>query len=183
MRVFMSALGIAVAAVALAIGVACGGGSDNGTNESEPATQTPFIAPSPYTTEVALQKLDEVEQLIKLPDLELARKYNISTPELEQRIILIVRGTSDTTGLDDARTALQDENRILAAEYIHNVVVDYVTPSFGSEDSDSIGEEQLNEIDPGHTFVEDHSQGLLTTAVFKEAVIKLIELWYRVLPG
>jgi hypothetical protein len=107
----------------------------------------------------------QAEQLVKLPDLELARKYNISTAELEQRITLILRGTSDTTGLDDARAALQEENRILAAEYIHNTVIDHVTPSFGSEDSTSISEEQLNEIDPGRIFVQDHSQGLLTCRV------------------
>ena len=180
MRISVSAIAIALATVALVITASCGGDDDD---DGGSASQTPFIAPSPYTTDIALQKLDEAEQLVKLPDLELARKYNISTAELEQRIILILQGTSNTTGLDDARAALQEENRILAAEYIHNTVIDHVTPSFGSEDSTSISEEQLNEIDPGRIFVQDHSQGLLTTAVFKEAAVALIELWYRVLPG
>ena len=180
MRISVSAIAIALATVALVITASCGGDDDD---DGGSASQTPFIAPSPYTTDIALQKLDEAEQLVKLPDLELARKYDISTAELEQRIILILQGTSNTTGLDDARAALQEENRILAAEYIHNTVIDHVTPSFGSEDSTSISEEQLNEIDPGRIFVQDHSQGLLTTAVFKEAAVALIELWYRVLPG
>lgn len=175
--------GLILALVALTVFASCGGDDGGGPNGDGSSTQTPFIAPSPYTTEVALQKLDEAELLVKVPDLDLARKYNVSTAELEQRIGLILRGTSDTTGLDDARAALQEENRILAAEYIHNTIVDHVTPSFGSEDSTSISEEQLNEIDPGRIFVQDHSQGLLTTAVFKEAAVALIELWYRVLPG
>jgi hypothetical protein len=183
-RISVSAVAIALATAALVITAACGGGDDGGSNDDGGAgSQTPFIAPSPYATDIALQKLDEAEQLVKLPDLELARKYDISTAELEQRIILILQGTSNTTGLDDARAALQEENRILAAEYIHNTVIDHVTPSFGSEDSTSISEEQLNDIDPGRVFVQDHSQGLLTTAVFKEAAVALIELWYRVLPG
>ena len=175
--------GLLLALFAVALFAACGGDDGGSNGDGGADTQTPFIAPSPYAIDVALQKLDEAEQLVKLPDLELARKYNISTAELEQRITLILRGTSDTTGLDDARAALQEENRILAAEYIHNTVIDHVTPSFGSEDSTSISEEQLNEIDPGRIFVQNHSQGLLTTAVFKEAAVALIELWYRVLPG
>lgn len=163
----------------LALIAACGGDDDGG----EPATQTPFIAPSPYTTEEALQKLSEAELLIKVPDPEIMSRLGISPTDLQPRVNLALQGTSDTTGLDDAAAALRKENRILAAEYIHNVVVDYLTPSFGGEDGDSIDEEQLNEIDPGQVFVEDHSQGMFTTAVFKEAVIRLIELWYRVLPG
>lgn len=171
--------GVLLALLAFALFAACG--DDDG--DGGPGTQTPFIAPSPYTTEVALQKLDEAELLIKVPDPELVRKYSISNAALEQRIALILQGTSDTTGLDDARIALQQENRILAAEYIHNAVIDYLTPAFGGEDSDLITPQQLNEIDPGRIFVEDHTQGMFTSGVFKEAVIKLIELWYRVLPG
>lgn len=165
---------------ALTVLPACG---DDGGGGEVSATQTPFIAPSPYTTEVALQKLDEAELLIKVPNPELVRKYSISNAALEQRIALVLQGTSDTTGLDDARLALQEENRILAAEYIHNAVIDYLTPAFGGEDSDLITPQQLNEIDPGRIFVEDHTQGMFTSGVFTEAVIKLIELWYRVLPG
>ncbi len=160
---------------------ACGDDSSNGGDGS--ASQTPFFAPSPYTAEEALQKLDEVEAAIKAPDRSKLQEYNISETDLQQRISLILKGTSDTTGLDDARAALKDGNRILAAEYMHNTVTDYVTPAFGSNDTDSIGERQLDEIDPGHTFVDDHSQGMFTTAVFKGVAVKLIELWYRVLPG
>ena len=198
MRLSVSAVAIALGAVAIALvgvalailslgGALSGGGDDGGDNGDNggdgPATQTPFIAPSAYTTEVALQKLDEAELLIRVPDPELIRRYSISNTALEQRIALVLQGTSDTTGLDDARLALQEENRILAAEYIYNAVIDYVTPAFGGEDSDQITPQQLNEIDPGRVFVDDHSQGMFTTAGFKEAVIKLIELWYRVLPG
>ncbi len=165
----------------LVIAAACGG--DDGGGGGGPATQTPFIAPSPYTTDVALQKLDEAESLIKIPDPELIRRFSISDADFRKRVALALQGTSDTTGLDDARAALEDENRILAAEYIHNVVFDYLTPAFGGDDSDTIEEKQLDEIDPGHTFVEDHSQGMFTSAVFKSSVVKLIELWYRVLPG
>jgi hypothetical protein len=160
---------------------ACGGNDDN--DGSNPDTQTPFIAPSPYTTEEALQMLDDTELLIKLPDPRKLSEFQIAEQDLQQRVALILEGTSDTTGLDDARLALESGNRILAAEYIHNVVTDYVTPAFGPNDSDMIDEKTLNEIDPGHTFVDDHSQGMFTTAVFKEAAIRLIELWYRVLPG
>jgi hypothetical protein len=169
-----------LALVAAAAFAACDG--DDGGGDG-PASQTPFIAPSPYTTEEALRKLDEVELLIKLPDPQLTEEFDISTTELQQRVTLILEGTSDTSGLDDARAALEDENRILATEYIYNTVTDYVVPSFGPDDSDIIDEETLDEIDPGHTFVEDHSQGMFTTGVFKEATIALIELWYRALPG
>jgi hypothetical protein len=31
--------------------------------------------------------------------------------------------------------------------------------------------------------VEDHSQGLLVSGLYKEVAVKLIELWYRVPPG
>ena len=161
--------------------IAACGGDDGGDGGS--ASQTPFIAPSPHTVEVALQKFDEVELMIKVPDAELVQKYEISNAEIEQRANLILRGTSDTTGLDDARAALNDGNGILAAEYIHNVVTDYITPAFGSKDSESITEEQLDEIDPGHTFVDDHSQGMLVSGLYREVAVKLIELWYRVPPG
>ena len=177
---------LAVISVALLI-AACGGddngGSSNGGGGDGQASQTPFIAPSPYTTEEALQKFDEVELAVKTPDRSQLQKYGISETDLQQRISLILQGTSDTTGLDDARAALKDGNRILAAEYIHSTVTDYVTPAFGPNDTDSIGEKQLDDIDPGHTFVDDHSQGMFTTAVFKGIAVKLIELWYRVLPG
>jgi hypothetical protein len=108
--------------------------------------------------------------LIKLPDAELVSRLEIGQADLRQRITLALQGTSDTTGLDDARAALEQENRILAAEYIHNVVFDYLTPAFGGDDSDSISEEQLDEIDPGHVR-DDHSRN--AAAVFKDAVIKL----------
>lgn len=166
--------------LSLLIGPACG---DDNDGAGGTATQTPIIVPSPYTTEVAIQKLDEAELLIKLPDPQLVSRFSISETDLSKRIALALEGTSDTTGLDDARIALEQENRILAAEYIHNVVFDYLTPAFGGDDSDSISEEQLDEIDPWGTFVDDHSQGMFTTAVFKDAVVKLIELWYGVLPG
>lgn len=178
-RAARAALAMLLMVGALVIAAACGGDDDDGG----PATQTPFIAPSPFTTEEALQKLSDVELLIKVPDPEIVSQLGISPADLQPRIALALQGTSDTTGLDDAAAALREENRILAAEYIHNVVVDYLTPSFGGEDGDTIDEEQLNEIDPGRVFVEDHSQGMFTSAVFKEAVIRLIELWYRVLPG
>jgi hypothetical protein len=192
MRISVSAVAIALGAVAialvavalaiLALAGALGGDDDGGSADDGSASQTPFIAPSPYTTEVALQKLDEVELLIKLPNPDFMSKYNISSADLEQRIALVLEGTSDTTGLDDARVALQEENPILAAEYMYNVVNDYLRPAFGNEDSDTITPEQLDEIDPGNIFVDDHSQGMFTTAVFKEAVIKLIHLWSRVSP-
>lgn len=172
---------IAILVVALLAG--CGDDDGESSGNDGPATQTPFIAPSPYSTEEALQKLDEAERLIKLPDPQLVSRFSINDTDLKQRITLALQGTSDTTGLDDARIALEQANRILAAEYIHNVVFDYLTPAFGANDSDSISEEQLDEIDPWGTFVDDHSQGMFTTAVFKDAVVKLIELWYGVLPG
>jgi len=159
---------------------ACGGGGDS---DAGPAALTPFIAPSPYTTEEALKKLDEVELMVKVPDPELIQRYEISAAEVQKRTDLVLNGTSDTTGLDDARAALEAGNRILAAEYIHNVVTDYIQPFFGSNDADSIGEKQLDEIDPGHVFVRDHSLGMPVSGLLKRAAIALIELWYGVLPS
>lgn len=196
MRISVSAVAIALGAVAISlVGVALAilalagalGGDDSGDSGGDDGgangTPTPFIAPSPYTVEVALQKFDEIELMIKVPNAELVQQYEISSAEIEQRANLILRGTSDTTGLDDARAALNNGNRILAAEYIHTVVTDYVAPAFGSKDSESISEEQLDEIDPGHTFVDDHSQGMPVSGLYKEAAVQLIQLWYGVLPG
>ena len=194
MRISVSAVAIALGAVAISlVGVALAilalagalGGDDSGDSgggDGGSASQTPFIAPSPYSVEVALQKFDEVELMIKVPNTELVQRYEISNAEIEQRANLILRGASDTTGLDDARAALNDSNGILAAEYIHNVVTDYIVPAFGSKDSDSINEEQLDEIDPGHAFVTDHGKGMLVSGLYKEVAVKLIELWYRMPP-
>lgn len=166
--------------LAAAVLFAACGGDDGG---EVPATQTPFIAPSPYTTEEAIKKLDEIELKIRVPDPKLIERYSINPAEVQQRIELILNGTSTTSGLDDARVALREGNRILAAEYTYNAVMDFVLPAFGSDDIDYISQQELDEIDPGHVFVEDHSQGLLTTAVFKEVAIALIHLWYRMAPG
>jgi len=143
---------LAVISVALLI-AACGGddngGSSNGGGGDGQASQTPFIAPSPYTTEEALQKFDEVELAVKTPDRSQLQKYGISETDLQQRISLILQGTSDTTGLDDARAALKDGNRILAAEYIHSTVTDYVTPAFGPTTRTRLASSSLTKSIPG----------------------------------
>ena len=54
--------GLILALAVLTMLAACRGDDDGGS-----ATQTPFTAPSPDTVEVALQKLDEIEQMIRFP--------------------------------------------------------------------------------------------------------------------
>jgi len=162
----------------LAAAAACGGGA--GDDAGAPATRTPYFAPSPFSMEEALKKLDEAELMIKVPDPELIQRYQVSPAEIQKRTNLALNGTSDSDGLDDARAALEAGNGILAAEYIYNVVTDYIQPFFGSNDADSIDEKQLDEIDPGHAFVQDHSLGMPVSALLKRAAIALIELWYRI---
>ena len=182
----MPRLFLLLAALPLLLLAACGGdngpsgsaGGGGGSGAAAPAGSV-FIPPSPYTTEEALKQLDDIIAAVRSPDARTLQKYNISDAAYGQRRDLILNGESDVTGLDDARTALVQNNHILAAEYLENDLKDYVTPLFGSNDSDSISEDQLKQIDRSRHFVDDPSKGFPTTVVFKDVVVKMISLWYR----
>ena len=41
-----------------------------------------------------------------------------------------------------------------------------------------IDEETLNDLDPKPAFDEDHENGMTVSAIYKDAIIKMMELWY-----
>ena len=166
---------LVILALSLLLLAACGG--DDGGDGSTSAT--PLKLGQSYTKTQALVALDAVEQKVRNPDASLVQKYGISETDLKGRVDLILNGQSDTSGLDDVRNAIQNDDRILAAEYLYNDVFDFASPTFGGQDAESIDSDKLNEIDPRHTFVADPGPGLPVTAVFKDAVEMMIELWYR----
>jgi hypothetical protein len=138
-----------------------------------------MIFPSPISDEEALQRLGEIEQMVRAPNPAAVARYGVGPGELQQRRDLILNGISDVSGLDDARAALEEGNRILAKEYLYNALFDFITPYFGEDDAGDVSPNELREVDPFGIFAEDPSQGLPATGVYREVVIKVIELWYH----
>jgi hypothetical protein len=132
-------------------------------------------------TEDILAELTVLEGMVSNPDQALVEAHGIDPTDLEVRIDLALRGVSDSSGFDDVRRALEEENsRILAAEYLYDVVFTYLVPPFNDADRVTIDTDTLKEIDPGRVFVQDPNQGMEVSSLYREAVVRAMLLWYRI---
>ena len=160
---------------------ACGGGdngdSDSGGSDSSP---TPFIAPEALTTTQAVALIDEIEAAVRNPGPALVAVAQVSDAQVQERSLAILNGVDDVSGMDDVRKSLEDGDRVGAGEYLFNVVRDDTEP-FSESDTNEIDEGTLNEIDLTNTFDADHSDGMVVSGVYKEAVTDMIRLWYGLL--
>jgi len=173
-RVKWSLPAAALAAVLLA---ACGG--DGGSNGG-PSSPTPYIPPPSHAPDEALAKLDEIIALVQAPPGPLVALAQAREGDVQLRSDRILRGENETSGLDDVRLALEANDRIGAGEYLHNVVTQYATAPLTDKDTNSIDPETLDEIDLSRSFDADHSDGMEVSSIFKQAVVKMIELWHRI---
>jgi hypothetical protein len=179
-RLGAKALVCLAALLALAF-AACSG--DGGSGQDGAATPTPspqgFFFPKPYSDTEARLAFQEIEAMLRNPDPALVARYGILPGELQARIGVIMNGEGESPGLADAIAAFEAGDRILAGEYLHYVAIYYVAPTFSGDDLDPIDGELLRDIDPARQFDESPDDGMACTAVFKAALIKMIQLWYR----
>jgi hypothetical protein len=157
----------------LAALVAC---SDD-DSESEESSPTPFIAPEALTDAQAIALLDEIEDLVREPNRAVVAVAQVGEAEVQTRAGSIISGDSDASGLDDVRIALEGDDRVGAGEYLANVVLEDSLP-LSDSDSSEIDPDTLDDLDPQRTFDEDHEDGMTVSAVYKDAIIKMMELWY-----
>jgi hypothetical protein len=99
---------------------------------------------------------------------------------IDERINRIQFGQNESSGLDDVRRALESDDRIGAGEYLYNVVAEYAAPPLSDADARDIDEETLTQIDVNHVFDEDHTDGMPVSGVFRDAILQMIDLWYRI---
>ena len=168
---------VPLCALAAVLFAACGG--DDGSNGG-PSTATPYIPPPSHAPDEALAKLDEIIALVQTPLSPLIGLAQANEGDVQLRTDRILHGENDTSGLDDVRLALEANDRIGAGEYLHNVVTQYATAPLTDKDKNSIDPETLDEIDLSRSFDADHSDGMEVSNVFKQAVVKMIELWHRI---
>lgn len=186
LRLAISAGLVTAASVALAAG--CGDGQSSGPPATRPPTpsptspvESPFFALEPLPTEDILAELTALEGMVSNPDQAIVEAHGIDPTDLEVRIDLALRGVSGASSFDDVRRALEEENsRILAAEYLYDVVLTYLVPPFNEADRSTIEPDTLKEIDPGRVFAQDPNQGMEVSSLYREAVIRAILLWYRI---
>ncbi len=167
--------------IVLLLGVACSGDDDSsgdGASNGDSSSPTPFIAPPALSTVAALALVDEIEGMVSEPNGALVAATQVPEAELQKRMLLILNGNGDTSGLDDVRKNLENEDRVGAGEYLYNIVRDWAQPSLTAQDTQEIDEETLDRVDLNHSFDDDHSDGMPVSAVYKDAVLKMIELWY-----
>jgi hypothetical protein len=178
-RFLIPAATIALLAAPLLL-VACNG--DDGGNDSDDngTSPTPFIAPEAMTTSEAIALLDEIEANVEEPNRAFVGLAQVSEGEVQERSLLILNGVDDVSGLDDVRMELESGQFVGAGEYLYNVVRFDVNP-LSEADSSKIDADTLDEIDPAGTFDEDHSDGMVVSGVFKDAVLKMMRLWYGLL--
>jgi hypothetical protein len=153
-----------------------GGSGGNGGGPSG----TPYIPPASYAADEAIAKLNAIEALVKEPNRAFVALAQVDDATLQERTGKILFGENETSGLDDVRIALESDDRIGAGEYLFNAVVQYIVPPLSVPDEGEIDEQTLDEVDVNHTFDEDHSDGMPVSAVFKEAILLMIDLWYRI---
>jgi hypothetical protein len=96
---------------------------------------------------------------------------------VQERSGLILNGRDDVSGLDDVRISLETGDRVGAGEYLFNVV-SMDTGPLSPPDTNEISEATLDEVDIISTFDPDHENGLTVSNTYKEAVVKMIRLWY-----
>jgi len=162
----------------LAAFVAACGGDDSPDTDGTP-TKTPSFLPEAFSTEEALAELDAIIDLVQNPDLDVVEATNVGQFELNRRITEAVEGTSEVPGLNEVRNQLVDEDRILTGEYLHNNLVETLAAPFSQSDTDSISAGEMQDIDPRGIFTEPGSS-FEASSVFRDAVVRVIELWYRI---
>jgi len=155
-------------------------GDDNGSGAGSDTSPTPFIAPEALTTTQALALLDEIEALVQEPNRALVALAQVGEAQVQERSLRILNGVDDVSGLDDVRVSLESADRVGAGEYLFNVVRDDTEP-LSEPDTREIDEETLDEIDLTSTFDEDHSDQMIVSGVYKDAVTKMMQLWYGLL--
>ena len=156
----------------------CGDGDDSPADDGTP-TQTPSFFAEPFTTEEALAELDEIIDLVQNPDPDVVESTNVGQFELNRRITEAVEGTPEVPGLNEVRSQLAAEDRILTGEYLHNNLVETLAAPFSRSDTDSISADEMQEIDPRGIFAEPGSS-FEVSSIFHDAVERVIELWYRI---
>jgi len=117
---------------------------------------------------------------VESPSRVLVALTQANEGDVQLRADRILRGENETSGLDDVRLALLADDRIGAGEYLFNVVIQYAVQPLTPDDTTSIDEATLDELDLNDTFDEDHSDGMETSSIFHDAVVLMIELWYRI---
>ena len=182
---------VAPAFLLIAIFAACsgdeeGGGNGSGNGDGGPATSSsPIIAPPQFTIDEALAALTEIERLIREPDAGQVAQVGIAQSAIDLRVRDAFEGVPNTAGLVEVRRLLEagpegeDDNRILAGETLYNITQAAIIPPFGASDVDAVPPEEIAELDPLHAWAVDFEDGLPTTAIWKNAVAKIIFLWYR----
>lgn len=150
-----------------------------GDDDGGDTTATPYIAPPPLTIEEAVAEVDAIATLVENPDAGVVDASGIGQFELETRITDVVEGTSQVPGLDQVRQLLEDEDRILAREYVHNNVVETLALPFTEADTEKISADEMSDIDPLASFAA-RGEDFEVSAIFRDAVVRAIELWYLI---
>ncbi|MFQ5472323.1 MAG: hypothetical protein ACE5FA_05485 [Dehalococcoidia bacterium] len=161
------------------IAAACGGDGDDSPDADGTPTQTPSFLPESFTIEEALAELDDIIDLVQNPDPSVVEATNVGQFELNRRITEVVEGTPEVPGLNEVRSQLAAEDRILTGEYLHNNLVETLAAPFSRSDTDSISPGEIQEIDPRGIFAELGSS-FEVSSIFRDAVVRVIELWYRI---
>jgi len=177
---------------ALALLAACGGddngngGSTGGSESARPtASGSPVIAPEQLNIEDALDELTAIEEMIRNPDKGQVENLGIAPSDVDLRIRDTFEGVTNKPGLKEVRRFLEsgpeneDDNRILAGETLYNITFATITPTFGASDADTIPPDEIAQLDPLHGWAVDPGDGLPVTAIWKNAVARIIFLWYR----
>ena len=166
-------VGAALAIVLLA--AACGSDDDGGGTP----TRTAQFLPDPLSIEDALAELDEIIDLVRNPESSVVEATNVGQFELDTRINEAVDGTPGVPGLNEVREELVAEDRILTGEYLHNNLVETLAAPFSQSDTDTIAADAMQELDPRGVFA-DAGSSFEVSSIFREAVIRIIELWYLI---
>ncbi len=190
MRLF--AIGIALGTLLAACGSDDNGGSEaNGRQTTRPTAastpvRSPVIGVEPLTLPEALAELDNIESMIRNPNQDLISQLGIVPAAVEQRTKDTFEGVTNTGGLNEVRRLLTDatpdtehSNRILAGETLRNITDATIIPAFGSSDASAISPEEIAELDPLFIWTIDPEDGLPVTAIWRDAVARIIFLWYR----
>lgn len=166
--------------IALILAITACGGDDNASPPTASPVRTNVIGPEEFTIEEALAELGNIEEMIRNPDADLVLRFDIDAASVDQRITDTFEGVQNAPGLNEVRRLLTvDGNRILAGETLYKITFATITPTFGDGDAGSVPPEEIAELDPLHVWAADPEDGLPTTAIWADAVVRIIFLWYR----